>query len=80
MNLKQYFDSHSTRQVSTVAEQAGTNLAYLRCCRYGQRRISADLAVWLEHVTAGELTARELRPDLPWPESRPLAAEDAMNP
>ncbi|MFZ4791827.1 MAG: transcriptional regulator [Candidatus Competibacteraceae bacterium] len=71
MNLQAFFAQHSTTDIQAVAEQAGTSLAYLRNCKYGQRQMSADLAIWLEHVTNGELTARELRPDLPWPESFP---------
>jgi DNA-binding transcriptional regulator YdaS (Cro superfamily) len=38
--------------------------------------MSADLAILLEHATGGELTARELRPDLPWP-TPPASREDA---
>lgn len=28
---------------------------------------SAELAMGIEHAMAGEITARQLRPDLPWP-------------
>lgn len=38
---------------------------------------SASMALTIEKATAGKLTARELRPDLPWPEPRPAAREDA---
>ena len=79
MNLQAYFNTHPHPTIAATARRAGTSLAYLQHCKYGNRRMSADLAIRLEHVTAGELTARELRPDLPWPESRPLVAEDAMN-
>lgn len=67
MNLDQLFTHHDLNHIRRIAIQAGTSLNYLRQCKYGQRRMSADLAVWMEHVTEGELTARELRPDLPWP-------------
>ena len=70
MNLHDLFKSYPTAQIAIIAEKAGTSLGYLRGCRYGQRRVSADLALWLEYVTDGELTAHELRPDLPWPERR----------
>lgn len=30
-------------------------------------RLSAELAVLIEAATGGEVRARELRPDLPWP-------------
>ncbi len=66
MNLDQLFTHHDLNHIRRIAEQAGTSLNYLRQCKYRQRRMSADLAIWLEHVTHGELTARELRPDLPW--------------
>ncbi|MDG4594225.1 MAG: YdaS family helix-turn-helix protein [Candidatus Contendobacter sp.] len=66
MNLKDFFAAHDTAQIAAVAERANTSLGYLRGCLYGQRRMSADLAVWLEYASDGEMTARELRPDLPW--------------
>lgn len=31
-------------------------------------RVSAELAMAIEKATEGSITARELRPDLPWPE------------
>ncbi|KAB2928259.1 MAG: helix-turn-helix domain-containing protein [Candidatus Contendobacter sp.] len=69
MNLKDFFASHDTAHVAMVAATARTSLGYLRGCLYGQRRMSADLAIRLEHASAGLMTARELRPDLPWPSS-----------
>lgn len=78
MNLQAYFAQHSTQDIKAVAEQAGTSLAYLRNCKYGHRRMSAGLAVKLEHATGQVLTAHELRPDLPWPgSSTPAAFQDA---
>ncbi|MDG4549848.1 MAG: YdaS family helix-turn-helix protein [Candidatus Contendobacter sp.] len=74
MNLTDFFKAHGTAHIAEIAAQANTSLGYLRGCLYGQRRMSADLAIWLEHVTSGELTARELRPDLPWPASAKEAA------
>lgn len=67
MNLNDYFIKYRVAHITHVAHQAGTSIGYLRGCKYGQRQMSADLAIWLEHVTSGELTAHELRPDLPWP-------------
>jgi DNA-binding transcriptional regulator YdaS (Cro superfamily) len=37
-------------------------------------RVSAELALMIERATAGEVAARRLRPDLPWPDS-PLAPD-----
>jgi DNA-binding transcriptional regulator YdaS (Cro superfamily) len=31
-------------------------------------RVSAELALLIERATAGAVTARALRPDLPWPD------------
>ncbi len=45
MNLEQFFNKHGAARVADVARAAGTNLAYLRQCKYGTRRMSADLAV-----------------------------------
>lgn len=75
MNLQAYFDRYGTQHVSRIAEMAGTNLAYLQQCKYGTRRMSGDLAVVLEDVTDGEMTASELRPDLPWRCQRPQPSE-----
>lgn len=38
--------------------------------------VNAEHAVLIEHATAGAVTARELRPDLPWPVAVP-ATESA---
>lgn len=76
MDLNAYFHQHRREIIAAIAQRAGTSLGYLQHCKYGNRRMSADLAIWLEHVTHGELTARELRPDLPWP-TPPKAHEDA---
>lgn len=66
MNLHAYFERYDTKHIAAVAKRAGTNLIYLQQCKYGTRRMSADLAVRLDHETGGELSAAELRPDLPW--------------
>lgn len=79
MNLDAYFDKYPTHAIAATAQQAGTSLGYLRGCKYGQRQMSADLALWLEYVTGGELTARELRPDLPWPGTTPTEPTPATS-
>lgn len=66
MNLNAYFKCHGHQAAGEVAKKAGTTLGYLRGCLYGQRRMSADMAIRLEAATDGEMTAIELRPDLPW--------------
>ena len=67
MDLKQLFHAHHTRVIAQMARQAGTSMPYLQQCKDGRRRLSADLALKLEAASGGVLTARELRPDLPWP-------------
>lgn len=80
MNINELFNDYSTAKITDIAKQAGTSLGYLRGCKYGQRRISADLAIRLEHASGGLVTARELRPDLPWPEPKSPASEETINP
>lgn len=77
MDLKTYLQHHKARARRALAEAAGTKLIYLRQISHGRRRPSADLAIRLEHVSGGLITARELRPDLPWPEPRPAARDTA---
>lgn len=67
MNLQAFFAMYPKTAIAAIAQQAGTSLGYLEHITKGRRRMSADLAILLEHATGGELTARELRPDLPWP-------------
>ncbi len=69
MNLQTYFAQHGTPGAKALAERVGSSVAYLQHCKYGNRRMSADLALRLEWASGGELTAPELRPDLPWPGS-----------
>jgi DNA-binding transcriptional regulator YdaS (Cro superfamily) len=68
MDLKTFLSQHSTADLGQLATRAGTQLIYLRHVSAGHRRISANLAIRLEWASAGQLTARELRPDLPWPD------------
>ena len=83
MNLHDYFKKYRADQIAETAKAAGTSLGYLRCCLYGQRRMSADIALFLEQSSNGEMTAAELRPDLPWPQLKPRneqAADRANDP
>ena len=67
MNLHQFYENHTRAERQVIAEKAGTSLFYLNLCKYGDRRMSAELAIWMEWASNGEMTAYELRPDLPWP-------------
>lgn len=82
MNLNEYFTKYTTDHIAATAKKAGTSLEYLRGCRCKQRRMSADIAIRLEHASNGLMTARELRPDLPWPEpaaTRQPSIHDALH-
>lgn len=79
MNLNDYFKKYRANQIAETAKGAGTSLGYLRCCLYGQRRMSADIALLLEQSSHGEMTAHELRPDLPWPQLKPRNEADRAN-
>ncbi|MBE2295245.1 MAG: helix-turn-helix domain-containing protein [Phycisphaerales bacterium] len=48
----------------------------------GRQPVSAYMALVIEHATHGELSAVQLRPDLPWPEPaaiRQSAIHDALH-
>ncbi|RUQ28522.1 MAG: hypothetical protein EKK68_14555 [Candidatus Competibacteraceae bacterium] len=71
MDIKTYLKQHKPRDRRALADAAGTKLIYLRQISAGLRRASADLAIRLEHASNGLMTAREIRPDLPWREITP---------
>ena len=78
MDIPTYFQQHGIHARRELARAAGTKLIYLRQIRHGLRRPSAELALRLEHASGGLITARELRPDLPWPARQPTTSEDAI--
>lgn len=69
MNMTDYLKTLDSDGITHFAKSVGTKPVYLRQISYGFRRPSMRLALHMEHVTNGELTACELRPDLPWPET-----------
>ena len=77
MDIQTYIKQSRGHHAKALAQMAGTSVGYLRLLSYGLRRPSADMALKLEHASGGLITARELRPDLPWPASRSIAHEDA---
>lgn len=71
-------------RVSELVEKAikvvGSQEALGKACGCSQNKIwiakargkvDADLAILIEAATNGEVLARDLRPDLPWPEYAP---------
>ena len=78
MNMHAYLQQVSKAEIETLAAATGTKPIYLRQVGTGFRRPSIALALKLEHASSGLITARELRPDLPWSAS-PLIREDAIH-
>ena len=67
MDIHTYLKLNRGRKAQEFANRANTSLGYLRLLGYGVRRPSADMAIRIEDASYGEITAYELRPDLPWP-------------
>jgi DNA-binding transcriptional regulator YdaS (Cro superfamily) len=66
-------------RIETAIALLGSQARLADACRVTQAsiwqakragRVSAELALLIERATAGEVTARQLRPDLPWPDPR----------
>lgn len=62
--------------IEKAIEIAGSQTKLAEACGVKQQsiwqakdagRVSAELALLIERAVAGKVTARELRPDLPWP-------------
>ena len=76
MNMAHYLKTLDPTAIAHFAHAVGTKVVYLRQIGYGFRRPSIRLALNIERVSGGQVTARELRPDLPWP-TLPARREDA---
>ena len=64
MNLKSYFKQQPYGAKSLFAEKLGITPTWLGLLIRKARRPSAALAKRIEKATKGEVTARDLRPDL----------------
>ena len=51
-----------------LAERIGRAQQTISKLLMRQARVTADVALKIEAATEGQVRARELRPDLPWPE------------
>lgn len=71
MDIKTYLTVNTTATARALARRAGTSHGYLRLMGYGVRRPSAEMALKLESASDGLITARELRPDVPWRDQVP---------
>lgn len=69
MNIQNYLKQRRGKRASELARAAGTSVGYLRLLSYGLRRPSAEMAMKLEAASQGEISARELRPDIQWPKA-----------
>lgn len=77
MNLQHYLKQHRGQAARDLAQATGTSVGYLREISYGLRRPSAEMALKLERASGGLITARDIRPDLPWPAVPSAAAATA---
>jgi len=64
MNLKKYIETYGTATAKRVAEEAGTNYAYLSQVAYGHRKAGALLAQKISQSTNNEVQLHEIRPDI----------------
>lgn len=67
MNMAHYLKTLDPPALARFAHAVGTKVIYLRQIGYGFRKPSIRLALNIEQASGGLITARELRPDLPWP-------------
>lgn len=75
-----------TRELlETAISQLGSQAKLAEACGVKQQsiwqakdsgRVSAELALLIEKATAGTVTAKGLRPDLPWPATQPSEQGD----
>lgn len=64
MHIRDHYQTLDAEQRAKLATALQTSPAYLMQLAYGHRRPSLQLAIAIERETAGQVTARELRPDL----------------
>lgn len=67
MEFKKFWLSIPFKNRQEFAERCGTSANYLALVAFGQKkRVSADMAIRIEHASNGEIVVEQLRPDLPW--------------
>ena len=77
MNLNAYLKQQTIEGRREFAKAVDTSLAYLNQLSRGFRRASGEMAARIEHASHSAVTARELRPDIPWPNPAPSTADRA---
>lgn len=77
------FRAHIERAIALRGSQAklageiGRSQQYISWLLKEAEQVSAEVAMEIQRVTEGGVTAAELRPDLPWPITRPAEKETA---
>lgn len=70
MQLAEYLRK-TGRSQQMLATELGVSQGLISQYMGGQLAMSAERAMEIEKLTQGQVCARELRPDLPWPTTQP---------
>ncbi|HFT7039778.1 TPA: transcriptional regulator [Klebsiella pneumoniae] len=62
--MKDFWDSLTKEQQSTLAARVGSTPGYLRLVFNGYKKAGFNLAKKLENITSGQITKHDLRPDI----------------
>ncbi|ANF12029.1 TPA: helix-turn-helix domain-containing protein [Klebsiella pneumoniae] len=62
--MKEFWDSLTKEQQSTLAASVGSTPGYLRLVFNGYKKAGFNLAKKLENITSGQITKYDLRPDI----------------
>ncbi|ELZ3335864.1 helix-turn-helix domain-containing protein [Klebsiella pneumoniae] len=62
--MKEFWDSLTKEQQSTLAASVGSTPGYLRLVFNGYKKAGFNLAKKLENITSGQITKHDLRPDI----------------
>lgn len=62
--MKEFWDSLTKEQQSTLAASVGSTPSYLRLVFNGYKKAGFNLAKKLENITSGQITKYDLRPDI----------------
>ena len=62
--MKEFWDSLTKEQQSTLAASVGSTTGYLRLVFNGYKKAGFNLAKKLENITSGQITKHDLRPDI----------------
>ena len=62
--MKEFWDSLTKEQQSTLEASVGSTPGYLRLVFNGYKKAGFNLAKKLENITSGQITKYDLRPDI----------------